>query len=328
MSANESNSSVVDNIGWAVQEGGHILDVVLNDIALVFEFLLLVAILAALFVFRKPLWRSTKSCVQKTRDKCRLRQLKRCFLYTFCCGCCRSVHGVLGFDKLDHRSTLTVTFICAQEVKRMLNFYFEAWSEPQESTGKNTGSFSGTDIVDMGLERLEFEWFGDEDELVIQLCEFKSTVMCYNTILGQLRIPGSVVDKYAKEVETNPNDFNSGVRSFDVRPLDAEEKRRQAELRKKHVNKREELMKAGVDMVVQSKFGNSAELNTLREENARLRQEMTLLGGTTQPSNTECPPETLLKVILRFEIRSSKEQISDLDVRRCSFDEASEQNAG
>jgi uncharacterized protein YnzC (UPF0291/DUF896 family) len=210
----------------------------------------------------------------------------------------------------------------------MLNFYFEAWSEPQESTGKNTGSFAGANIVDMGLERLEFEWFGDEDELVIQLCEFKSTVMCYNSILGQVRIPGSVVDKYAKEVENNPNDFNSGVRSFDVRPLNAEEKRSQLELRKKYVNKREELMKAGVDMVVQSKFGNSAELNRLREENERLRQEMTLLGGTVQPSNTQSPPETLLKVILRFEIRSSKEQISDLDFRSCSFDEASEQKMG
>mmetsp|Transcript_83736 Transcript_83736/g.237502 ORF Transcript_83736/g.237502 Transcript_83736/m.237502 type:complete len:353 (+) Transcript_83736:126-1184(+) len=258
---------------------------------------------------------------------CRRHKLRDCFCRYCCCGyCCPSVHQSLGFERLMPKasSLLRITFICAKDIRRRLDFYFEAWSEPVEGYPKNTRiQQQAVGVCDLGCEELELDWFRDEKEVVILLVENKGQLQSRDEAIGEVRIPGREVEKYAWEASADPRDLSRGTRLFTLRGLD------------KHDQLKRKLRFKNAGGAVVQKILNKVHEEVLldyptRQEFERLQTENEMLRRQTgtMPADTADIPAPM-SVAVRFEIlpRRSVHQ-SDIFLFRTPSFEGTRQEEG
>eukprot|EP00927_Polykrikos_kofoidii_P082088 TRINITY_DN8064_c0_g1_i1.p1 TRINITY_DN8064_c0_g1~~TRINITY_DN8064_c0_g1_i1.p1 ORF type:complete len:336 (+),score=67.55 TRINITY_DN8064_c0_g1_i1:181-1188(+) len=324
MGMSSEGAAIEQHRRLGVEDFGSFLDKVLFLIGRSWEIIVIVACIGILVVLRKPLANCVGKNFQKVRAKCRLlcrcRTLKRCCAFMMSFG--KSSSGASqghDFAKLaDAQQTLTVTFLRCSGIKRRLDFYFEGWTEPQETTNKNTSRFSGRETVDTRQDHMRFDWFGDEDELVLHACEFTSPILPHNVSIGEVRIPRAHVIKYAQEAMNDPANLTAGTRSFDVKRIEGDEQKRLAEARKKHVGAGQDIMRQAVSMAAESKFGNFDEVERLRKENMELKGQLAFV---SQSSGVQAKkPAPLMKVLVRFEIAPRRESNASAIFRSSSFD--------
>merc|ERR1719160_2417715 len=162
----------------------------------------------------------------------RPRNIKRCLLRVCCCGFCSQgpAHhlGVKGIA--DPSQTLAVTLVGAHQLWKKMSFYVEAYTEPQEAAPKASRTHRQVqESCDLGSEKLELDWHGDEDELVIEVMDFAGPGR--EKPLGEIRLPRETVEKYAREAAEFPGDERKGARSFSVPLMDEHV----VKLRQKHL---------------------------------------------------------------------------------------------
>lgn len=120
-----------------------------------------------------------------------------------------------------------MTLLQAVGIQKQTDLYFEIWTEPAEGYPKNSRVHArAVGICSLGAEQLELDWYGDEDELVLQAVEYSSK-QGVDAPLAELRIPRASVERYAKEASSGrdqSNDSKRGARLFTFRGLTKQEK--------------------------------------------------------------------------------------------------------
>lgn len=299
--------------GSSLEEAGQGVDFVLWLVTRLFAvILILVAVLGcvAAILLRSRL---APEIGHGPSSRVRLHHVKELLYNYVCCGaccaccdrCCRPHVGQL----------LRVTLVCATKVRQKLDFYLEVRCEPAEGHPKGSRVHrQANGSVDLGYERLELDWFGDEREFVMQVVQYSGSNQSRDVPLGELRISRESVERYAKEAASAPaGETQRGSRMFSVRRLE------KAEATKKNRFKNI-LLPDGVLPAVFAKLGEEQgielpqiqDLKRLREENEALLQENTQL--RMQTSATSCgswgswrPQRAvadmiLMSVALKFEI--------------------------
>merc|ERR550534_596956 len=156
-------------------------------------------------------------------------------------------------------------------------FYLEAWTEPAAGHPKNSRIHQQEGrIVDLGGEQLELDWIGDERELVLHLVEYSRDKQSRDLPKCELRVPSAAIRRYAAEAE-GQLDVRCGSRSFAMAPV----ARQEALQRKRRF--RDMFLPSSIATRIFTKLGeeqglhipSNAELESLRVENAKLKQERT-----------------------------------------------------
>lgn len=255
--------------------------------------------------------------------KMKCRKLKKCLYMIFCCGCLPCTHHAhksLGFERLAGASEmLRITLLCATDITRRMTFYIEVWSEPLEAVAKHSRTFQQAGgSLDMGAEQIDLDWFGDEDEIVIQVMEFVDGGGKDKPV-GELRVERERIEKYAKEAAGDKDDIKKGARSFQIAGLLPHEQA----LRKKHAKDPNPLAVMAVQQAQDSlgmRGGGGEDTQALVEENRRMRQMLSQMpnqAATLQSLNagTKMQAKGLAKVVMRFEIIPRVSRTMDFDAK-------------
>lgn len=260
------------------------------------QFLILVIVLAAVIVFRKAIFGGLTA---KFSDALRSRNLRRNLVYCLFCQCCpfgAKLASSTGFDSLAKANyTLVLTFVAVSEIKRSLNVYFEASTLPYEAASKATRTFhlQAGGEVPLNNERLELDWYGDEEELLIDLLEFVKGSPG-GRLHGQLKISMRQIEKLTGESNLQPADLARGSRMFTIRTL---------------VPKPAEpdMVRDMVLDQVRGSLGVDEELARLRDENSQMRALLdhstnsdyvnTMMSQREQKNRVD-----LMNVVLRFQL--------------------------
>eukprot|EP00930_Biecheleria_cincta_P089633 TRINITY_DN78974_c0_g1_i1.p1 TRINITY_DN78974_c0_g1~~TRINITY_DN78974_c0_g1_i1.p1 ORF type:complete len:396 (+),score=58.87 TRINITY_DN78974_c0_g1_i1:27-1214(+) len=268
---------------------------------------------------------------QGPNSKSRLRwhKLKMTCYNTVCCSCCcPGLASSLGLDCLKPQvaEQLKVTLITASDLRRRMDFYLEVWTEPLDSHPKiSRVQQQASGKVDLGGENLTLDWFGDEDEVVIQAVQYTGPVISRDVAVGDLRISREAVERYAGETANDPEDLSKGTRLFPMKVLTQEE----AKCRKRRFGLGggapflpRLLMSLSGDAV----HASEEELERLKFENDALKSENETLGGsvsrTLLTDRKSKHAETLMQVAVRFEIVSSSRAPSTRIFKAPSFDDS------
>lgn len=216
-----------------------------------------------------------------------------------------------------------MTLIGADELKKPINFYVEVWTEPQEAASK----ISRTQLeakpntsISLGMEKLELDWYGDEENVIIQLVEFSAGKA---TPIGDIVLKGKKVFEYCAEAKKSPGDMQAGTRRFDLLKLTAE----QMLLRKKKLTSAEpqNIMMSFMLSKVQDKIGLGTGMALsdeatvqLQKEHAELQRENQELRGelvrtssaaslnSTSPQKAKSKTDSVAKLVLKFEISTRR----------------------
>merc|ERR1712084_164554 len=108
--------------------------------------------------------------------------------------------------------SLVMTFIAAKSLKKAGKFYFEVWTEPEEGPRKNTSSFIGPGDCTLNGDRVELNWHGDEDKVVIGMNEYTGTQV------GNHK-PRAEIELTLKDIESITNG-GDGVRRLSLESHD------------------------------------------------------------------------------------------------------------
>lgn len=330
-SVNASNSTTIPPLGVAVvavtnftSAVGQNADTTLWAVGRITQIGVVLLIVGACIAFRKPIRALCAPFFAKCSEGCRLRAMKRCCLKglsKLCCCCpCNGAYESLA----EAHEVLTVTLIGADELKKPMNFYVEVWTEPQEAASK----ISRTQLeakpntsISLGMEKLELDWYGDEENVIIQLVEFPSAGKAKP--IGDIVLKGKKVFEYCAEAKKNPGDMQAGTRRFDLLKLNAD----QMTLRKKKLTSAEpqNIMMSFMLSKVQDKIGlgtgmalSDEATAQLQKDNADLQKENDELrgalvrtssaGSLNSTSSQKAKPkiESVAKLVLRFEISSRR----------------------
>jgi hypothetical protein len=247
---------------------------------------------------------------------CRWHKVKKCLYNALCCGCClHRVYQRAGFNFLKVGSTLRVTLIRAEQVRRRMDLYLEVWSEPMESYPKNSrihNEVAGS--CSLGNEQLEIDWLGDEEEVVVQAVQFCGERQSADVAMGELRVKRAAVERYAREAKTAANgqqDLTQGSRLFTFRTLSEKEQRRRGLRFKKAVNPLVPMLVTRWTQAQGIEVPNMAEHERLLAENETLRTEVqrhgqsttkSFLGGLSRSTADGEGAEAFMQAAIRFEI--------------------------
>lgn len=213
-----------------------------------------------------------------------------------------------------------MTLIGADELKKQMSFYVEVWTEPQEAASK----VSRTQLeakpktsISLGMEKLELDWYGDEENVIIQLVEFPSAGKAKP--IGDIVLKGKKVFEYCEEAKKNPGDMQAGTRKFDLLKMNADKML----LRKKKLTTAEpqNVMMSFMLSKVQDKIGlgtgmalSDADSVQLQKDNEELQKENKELRrmssaeslNSLSPQKAKPGEESVAKLVLRFEISSRR----------------------
>jgi len=273
---------------------------------------MLVALCIAVPLMRKKL--KDKSGVPQQGGALRPYKIKECMYNFCCCGfCCDPCHQATGFDRLRPRvgEMLSLTFISATNLKGPLNFYFEVWTEPLEGYPRTSRIYKRANgNYDLGFERMELDWHGDETVLVINAVRYSGDKQSKDLPVAEIKIPSSSVLRYADEAKQSKGDMTQGCRVFSMDAIHAAVAGRRVQ-RVKGTNP---LVAHGILPQVLTKISadngvyvpSAGEVNSLRDENERLKKENEILksqasglGHTFSSTKKEGSP---MSVAIRFEI--------------------------
>lgn len=261
------------------------------------QVVVVLVILGVLVVFRQVI---ISAVVDGAHDLCRRRNLRNTCFYYVSCQCCpfgAKLVKSIGLDQLVQApKTLAITFVAVSNITKTMNIFFKAHSEPHEAASLSTRTISvikGSGDVVSGHDKLELDWYGDEDEVMVKLLEFRKGES--NRFLGEVGISGKQILKLVNESIANPSSINEGSRMFTI---------------KSYVPKEES--NPVKDMIVnqlRGPLGVDEELGRLQEENEQMRQ---LLSQTSSSSPSQLSTLTsqkeqkkqkdILSVVLRFEL--------------------------
>lgn len=211
-SSSAGNLSVAGTVATIVEEQ---TDHGLNTIEHVILIVGVLAFLAVLFVMRKPLVRTLTPVFRNLCCNCSGALFKRC-LKRYCCGCCGHASGLYELAQASH--TLGVTVVGVKDIAKRMNFYVEIWTEPQESASRITRTqfqVSGEVAIN---ERIELDWFGDEEWVVVQVVAYPGVGK--EKPLGEVRVNQKAIAKYAKEAASDPHNQAAGARLLGVKQLE------------------------------------------------------------------------------------------------------------
>jgi len=296
-------------------EAGQSLDYLLWLVSRIFAAILVVALLlgCVLALTLKNRFGSMKG--RSASRPLRPHHVKEILYKYLCCGACCTCCDSLcrpGVEKL-----LRVTLVCATKVQKKTDFYVEVWCEPSEGHPKGSRVHrQACGSVDLGYERIELDWYGDEKEVVLQVMQYNGSSQIRDVPIGELRISGESVERYALEAAASAEaDVRKGSRMFTVRRL------ARAEAVRKNRFK-DMLFPDGVLPAVFARLGEDqgielpqmqdmarlqAENEALMQENTQLRTHISQSGGGSSWSSSWRPQRAsedggLMGVAVRFEI--------------------------
>lgn len=311
---------VVGEVGAEAQNLDHVLWFIgrVIEAAILALFILLIVVCVK---YRHVIKAAIGPKLAMSKDACRWRKIRRCLVH--CC-CCRSCSPG-GFQELGPSDVLVVTFVCASDIPHGTTFFFKTWTEPID--GPQKLSRIHRDVAgscDLGSERIQLDWYGDEDLLVVQALTPRGVPGGSKDILiGETRIPLNSIVKYAN-LSKQSGTGNDAIRLF---PL----------YRSAH-NAPPGIATSGVDPLaimvvnhVQTTVGmepvDPDEVAQLREENKALRSQLTRYQpgiATTFRSNSSKHDDkkeaskVRMNVALKFEINEIVRQPIDASVYRTS----------
>jgi hypothetical protein len=203
---------------------GAVLDIVSRIVSACLV-LLLIGLCVALVWFRRKF--PSQDTGGHKSSWTRWHKIREGFYNYCCCGyCCHDLYRRNGFDALQVGRTLRVTLLQAAGIQKQTDFYFEVWTEPAEGYPKNSRVHTrAVGVCSLGGEQLELDWYGDEDEVVLQAVQYSSK-QGVDVPLAELRIPRKSVEKYAKEASSGRDDSKDpkrGARLFAFRGLTKQE---------------------------------------------------------------------------------------------------------
>jgi len=283
-------------VGGALGSWGQVsndLNDTLRIIGRICEFTLLAIIITLIWYFWPKIKVLLGPHLKVVTDACRCRRMRRCLPYLFGLipGCSRWAKD-LGLQKVaETQQVLVITLLGATEIRSQIDFFIEAWTEPKESMSKTSRTHhNAVGTRDLGCERLEVDWFADEEEVVLQAITVKSSGE-RNAVKGELRIPAAEIGKYAEEAGNEKDNFKVGSRIFEMG------------LPKK--------TKVGPDaltlMILQkvhkaagSDMADESELHHLKHENEQLKSKLATQNGSAVEA--EQGPKPAMQIALRFEI--------------------------
>mmetsp|Transcript_54387 Transcript_54387/g.99574 ORF Transcript_54387/g.99574 Transcript_54387/m.99574 type:complete len:349 (-) Transcript_54387:124-1170(-) len=273
------------------------------------------ALLAILFLLRKPIGRTLKPIFAEKAKHFHPRNIKRC-LVRCCCGCCGKNNGFQQLAQASH--TLGVTVVGIKDIKKRMNLYVEVWTEPQESASRITRTqFQVSGECSFNSERIELDWFGDESWVVVQVVEYPAVGK--EKPLGEMRLNKSAVVKYAQESASDPHSPTAGARLLEVKKLDdwmVKIRRRRAQ----HFAPSNVLMSWGMTKA-QDKLGigvavGEQEAFELQQENKQLKAQMAMLMSTGGKGDVDSKPPNMddveavmayqpviMNIVLKFDLQ-------------------------
>ncbi|CAK0799786.1 unnamed protein product [Prorocentrum cordatum] len=203
-----------------------LLDIV-SRIASAFLVVLIIGLCVAWAWFRRKFHKQPDARGHKS-SWTRRHKIREGFYNYCCCGyCCHDFYRRNGFDALQVGRTLRVTLLQAVKIQKQIDIYFEVWTEPSEGYPKNSRVHTrAVGSCSLGGEQLELDWYGDEEEVVLQAVHY-SAKQGGDVPLAELRIPRAAVEKYAKEASgrrAQSPDSKRGARLFTFRGLTKQEK--------------------------------------------------------------------------------------------------------
>jgi len=175
-------------------------------------------------------------------------------------------------------------------------FYIEVTARPESGQPKISRIHASQGpVVDLNDELLELDWFGDEKEVIIHLMGVSGHLQSSDVPAGELRIPGSVVRRYAQEASGYDDDFAYGSRRF-VMPTPEE-----SELVKRKRRFQDTLIPDGsrfAERIAETVFNrtgedlgldmvNAEEMEALKQENHRLRDKHSHLSSQAAQSGVQ-----------------------------------------
>lgn len=304
----------------AVETGLSATLLVMMQLALLGFILIIVGIVCK---FRTQLRAILGPACTRVVAKMRCRRLKKCLYMVFCCGCLPCTHHAhksFGFERLAGATEmLRITLLCATDISKRMTFYLEVWTEPMESVAKHSRTYQQAGgQLDMGAEQLELDWFGDEDEIVVQLMEFVDGGGKDKPV-GELRVERERIERYAKEAAGAQEDIKKGARSFQIAGLHPHEQA----LRKKHQVAPNPLAVIAVKQAQDSlgmRSSGGEDVQSLIEENRRMREMLSQMpnnAATLQSLNSgsKLQAKGLAKVVMRFEIIPRVSRKVDFDAK-------------
>lgn len=124
-----------------------------------------------------------------------------------------------GFQQLAQASqVLGITLIHANGIQKRMSFYIEVWTDPQEAASRISRThFQVSGECSLSEEKVEIDWYGDEDWVVVQVVEFGGPGK--EKPLGEIRLRKSAVEKYAREAMSESG-LGAGARVFAVKKLE------------------------------------------------------------------------------------------------------------
>jgi len=240
------------------------------------------------------------------RKTFRPHKVKQCIYDFCCCGlCCVKLHSALGFDRLkpSPKSWLRVTLIQAGGIKKPISFYCEVWTEPHDGWPKNTRiQTNAAGTCNLGGESVDIEWFGDEEEVVLQVVVYKGSKAHQDVPVGEVRINRDAILKYSREAADAGPDGQAGARAFPVTALDKVTANQRLQ-RYKDANPVMPLVGLLASQMTAQDGATLDEMTELRVENRRLMTENTSLRiQGSQYTSVPNPPEIIMNMVLRIEI--------------------------
>lgn len=139
------------------------------------------------------------------------KRLQRWLVHLCCCGWAprwMSMAEHFGFEELGPTGVLSVSLIAVMDLPKRLSFFIKVWAEPLEGPGKVSRVHREVQgrYHDLGGERLQLDWCGDEEELVVQaLAPGANPGRGDHKLLAEMRISRAEVIRYAALSKTVTN---------------------------------------------------------------------------------------------------------------------------
>lgn len=203
---------------------------------------------------------------------------------------------------------LALTFLAVQDNKKKGHFYFEIYTEPEEGPRKNTSAFTGPGDRSLS-ERVEVNWHGDEDALVISVVEYTGTQVGGHKPIGEVRLSSQECMDIVRKKE--------GTVKLSLGSHDEIELKRKLAMRKIHPesNPQAIIVKQAIESMQEvsfQKFGeeypNPDIMNDLRKENAALRKKLGADAAAVPVTKTKksFAPQKSCDVVIQFTIETKE----------------------
>lgn len=222
----------------------------------------------------------------------------------FCC-------GAGGFQPLVGAGhVLNVTLVAAIEIPKRVSFYGEVWTEPMEAVPKATRlHHQAVGSQDLGGERIELDWYGDETEVVIQISQYTSKHREPEVPYGEVRIPRKCIEKCAA-MARGTEDAVTGARAFPVLRMNSKAVNSAVRRKQGRPDPDPAVTMVASRIVEKANIGVLDDLHRLKEENEQLKQDLLRsTGGVTGISTnllTGNGSDQVMKLVMKFSIEPRK----------------------